>query len=95
MSFVELYNSDFYDLFDYSTAQRAPSQLRILDQRGQDGAVHVVISNVVTLPVTSAADVMGYEELLMCVSRSPSPSFSLSSHPLFPLPFSLFLDTHA
>lgn len=58
-SFVELYNSDFYDLFDFKTAERTPSNLRIADQRGPDGLLRVVVTGVVTLPAGSAAEVMG------------------------------------
>ena len=59
VSFLELYRSTFYDLFDAVIGkEKAASNIKILDQRNEDGTVNINISNVTKVKVDSVEELM-------------------------------------
>lgn len=58
VSFLELYRGTFYDLFD-STPGKQASNIKILDDRNDDGSTQIVISNVTKVEVQSVEELMG------------------------------------
>eukprot|EP00039_Didymoeca_costata_P026262 m.15432 g.15432 ORF g.15432 m.15432 type:complete len:1457 (-) comp5399_c0_seq1:118-4488(-) len=59
VSFLELYRGTFYDLFDTSHGSgKHASNIKILDEKLEDGSINIVISNVVKKKVESAEELM-------------------------------------
>ena len=58
ISFLELYRDQFRDLFDRARGVNDASDVRIRDERGDDGTVQVVISNVEQIEVGSADELL-------------------------------------
>lgn len=86
VSFLELYRDSFFDLFDSKRGRREPSNIKIRDDKYEDGSVQVRILGVTELEVQSADELLDHlrrGSLERVTERTAMNATSSRSHAVF------------